>query len=83
MDSSAGVGAPPHKFRELEVADRKAAVEATIKKDRPFFNQMRQLTVTGYFISEIGATQALEYLPIPGQFLGDVPMKPGQKAWAM
>ena len=44
---------------------------------------MRQLTVTGYFTSEIGATQALEYLPIPGKFIGDVPMEPGQKTWAL
>ena len=44
---------------------------------------MKELTVTGYFTSEIGATQALEYLPVPGKFEGDVPLKPGQKAWAI
>jgi len=48
-----------------------------------FFKLMRELTVTGYFISEIGATQALAYLPIPGSFNGDVPINPGQKAWAI
>jgi hypothetical protein len=31
----------------------------------------------------LGATQALEYLPVPGRFEGDVPMQPGQKAWAI
>jgi hypothetical protein len=44
---------------------------------------MRALTIAGYFSSEIGATQALEYLPIPGRFEGAVPMQPGQKAWAL
>lgn len=48
-----------------------------------FFKLIRELTVTGYFISEIGATQALAYLPIPGSFNGDVPINPGQKAWAI
>ena len=32
---------------------------------------------------DVGATQALEYLPVPGRFEGDVPMQPGQKAWAI
>ncbi len=41
------------------------------------------MTVTGYFISEIGATKALAYLPIPGRFEGDVAMQPGQKCWAI
>ncbi|HAK76772.1 MAG TPA: twin-arginine translocation pathway signal, partial [Runella sp.] len=45
--------------------------------------RMKELTVTGYFTSEIGATKALEYLPIPGRFEGCVPLKPGQKAWAL
>ena len=58
-------------------------VRETIKTNRAFFNEMRQLTVTGYFTSEIGATQALEYLPIPGVFHGDVPMESGQKTWAL
>jgi hypothetical protein len=44
---------------------------------------MKGLTVTGYFTSEIGATQALEYLPIPGKFEACIPLKPGQKAWAL
>ncbi len=70
-------------FVELDEAAKNAMVRESIKTNRAFFHQMRELTVTGYFISEIGATQALAYLPIPGQFLGDVPLKPGQKAWAI
>jgi hypothetical protein len=44
---------------------------------------MKQLTVAGYFTSEIGATKALAYLPIPGRFEGEVAMTPGQKTWAL
>ena len=51
--------------------------------DKPFFQRMKELTVTGYFTSEIGATKALEYLPIPGKFEGCIPLKPNQKAWAL
>lgn len=70
-------------FVDLDEARKIEMVKDAIKTNKAFFVQMREFTVTGYFISEIGATQALEYLPIPGKFLGDVPMKPGQKAWAI
>jgi hypothetical protein len=70
-------------FAALDAEARNQMVRETIKTNRAFFNEMRQLTVTGYFTSEIGATQALEYLPIPGVFHGDVPMESGQKTWAL
>ena len=70
-------------FSQLGGAERNEVLKACAAKDKPFFATMRQLTVAGYFTSEIGATKALEYLPIPGRFEGDVEMKPGQKAWAM
>lgn len=53
------------------------------KKYRPFFTILKDLTLTGYFTSEIGATQALEYVAVPGRYDGCVPLKPGQKAWAI
>jgi hypothetical protein len=49
----------------------------------PFFAMLKDLTLMGYFTSEIGATQALEYVAIPGRYDGCVPLKPGQKAWAI
>ena len=47
-----------------------------------FFLLARDLTILGYFSSEIGCTSAREYLPIPGKYDGNVEYKPGQKAWA-
>lgn len=49
----------------------------------PFFTILKDLTLTGYFTSEIGCTQALEYVAVPGRYDGCVPLKPGQKAWAI
>jgi hypothetical protein len=49
----------------------------------PFFRLMKELTLLGYFTSEVGATQALEYLPIPGKYEGCVDLTPEQKAWAI
>ena len=51
-------------------------------KEPSFFLIARDLTILGYFSSEIGCTMAREYLPIPGKYDGNVEYKPSQKAWA-
>lgn len=53
------------------------------KNVTPFFTMLKDLTLMGYFTSEIGCTQALEYVAVPGRYDGCVPLKPGQKAWAL
>lgn len=47
-----------------------------------YFSMMKQLTLWGYFSSEIGATQALRYNKVPQEFKGCIPYKEGDKAWA-
>ncbi|RZM27722.1 MAG: gluconate 2-dehydrogenase subunit 3 family protein [Pedobacter sp.] len=56
---------------------------AKVSKSKPYFFAIaRDLTLLGYFTSEIGATQAYEYLHIPGHYDGCVDLKPGQRVWA-
>ena len=38
-----------------------------------FFRMMKQLTLTGYYTSEIGASQELKYVHTAGEYRGDVP----------
>ncbi|CAM3741319.1 gluconate 2-dehydrogenase subunit 3 family protein [Flavobacterium chungbukense] len=52
-------------------------------KEPSFFLIARDLTLLGYFSSEIGCTIAREYLPIPGKYDGNVDYVAGQKAWAV
>lgn len=47
-----------------------------------YFKMMKELTLLGYFTSEIGATKALRYVAVPGHYDGCVPYKKGDKAWA-
>jgi hypothetical protein len=47
-----------------------------------YFSLMKQLTLLGYFTSEVGATKALRYNPVPGRYEGCIPYKKGDKAWA-
>ncbi len=61
----------------------RAAQDVELAYDQSFFKILKDYTMTGYFLSETGATQALAYLKIPGGFQGDIPLAPNQKAWAI
>jgi hypothetical protein len=47
-----------------------------------YFRMMKELTLLGYFTSEIGTTQARRYVAVPGRYEGCIPYKKGDKAWA-
>jgi hypothetical protein len=47
-----------------------------------FFSMIKQLTLFGFFTSEIGATKVLRHVAIPGSYDGDVPYKKGDRAWS-
>ena len=51
---------------------------------RPFILMTRELTLLGYFVSQPGATQVLQYNPLPGPFRGCVPLAEAGngKTWA-
>jgi hypothetical protein len=57
----------------------------TKKEDAPnhYFTMLKQLTLLGYFTSEVGCTKALRYVPVPGKYIGDYPYMKGDKAWAL
>lgn len=76
-------------FDKLPAADQvgrlkaRAAEDIGKEYDASFFRILKDYTMVGYFLSEVGATQALAYERIPGGFQGDLPLKPNQKAWAI
>ena len=47
-----------------------------------YFRMMKELTLLGYFTSEIGCTKARRYVETPGRFEGCIPYKKGDKAFA-
>lgn len=47
----------------------------------PFFRQMKELVLAGYYTSEVGATQELRQNPM-GTYRGDVPFAEIGRAWA-
>jgi len=47
-----------------------------------YFRLMKELTLYGYFTSEIGCSQAMRYRETPGRFDPCVPYTPGETTWA-
>jgi glucoside 3-dehydrogenase (cytochrome c) hitch-hiker subunit len=43
---------------------------------------LKALIVVGYYTSEIGGSQELRYVLVPGRFDPDVSLKPGERAWS-
>lgn len=64
-------------------AEQKDYAKNKKSEDPPhYFRMMKELTLNGYFTSEIGCTQARRYIETPGRYEGCVPYKKGDKAWA-
>jgi hypothetical protein len=46
-----------------------------------YYIMMKQLTLLGFFTSEVGSTMALRHVTIPGHYEGCIPYKKGDRAW--
>ena len=59
------------------------AIDAQRRKENKhhYFGMIRDLTLLGYFSSEIGCTKAVRYIEVPGAFHGDIPYKKGDPAY--
>jgi hypothetical protein len=65
----------------LEQLDREQYAQRNSGKAH-YFRMLKELSLLGYFTSEIGYTQAMRYTETPGRFDPCVPYTPGEKAWA-
>ena|ERR1041385_2953260 len=50
--------------------------------DKPFILKMKELTMLGFFTSEVGATKVLQYEQVPGHYFGCRPLSEVGKTWA-
>jgi hypothetical protein len=68
-----------------ENAPKTESQQATAASTEPpnhYFRMMKELSLLGYFTSEIGCNQAQVYEESPGKWEPCIPYKPGQKAYA-
>ena len=86
LNSKSFMESTPEQRKALLVTLDKEAKEyqKTAKPEDPkhYFTMFKQLTLSGFFTSEVGATKALRYVAVPGKFVGSYPYKKGDKAWA-
>lgn len=72
------IASPAERTALLNSLDAAARAQ---KSPVHYFRLMKELTLLGYFTSEIGCTQALRHVETPGMFQGNVPYKKGDRAW--
>jgi gluconate 2-dehydrogenase gamma chain len=75
----------PDKRQEFVKKQHDAAIDVLKKgekKEWPFILRTKELTVVGFFTSEVGATQVLHYEAVPGAYHGCVPLAEIGKTWA-
>ena len=66
---------------ETEPEETATLRERLAQGDPPFFRTLKELTVSGYYTSEVGATQELRVMPM-GLHRADVPYDEIGRAWA-
>ena len=68
--------------RAAAPSNRAPAPAAASDEPPHYFRMMKELTLLGYFTSEIGATRALRYIESPGRYDPCAPHAPGDRSWA-
>ncbi len=76
---------PEQRLALLTAVDKEAKEYHDKKKEEDpnhYFRIVKELTLLGYFTSEIGMTKAQRYAETPGRFDPCVPYNKGEAAWA-
>lgn len=75
------------KAAEADAARYKPVLSAlpfdrTVDENTPFFTKLKELTVLGYYTSEVGAKQELAYNPMPMRYEGDYDFSKTGHQWS-
>lgn len=83
LDRRAGsdFGAAPIAKREATLRALDADAYAPDVREHPW-RTIKGLILTGYYTTEVGGAQELQFELVPGRFDPDVPLKPGDRAFS-
>ena len=70
-------------FLRCAVGEQRAMLARVDQEAVPWFRTLKELTILGYYTSEIGATQELRHVAVPERFEGCVPFTQVGRAWAV
>lgn len=75
---------PAQRTAVLTTLDKEQFEFQKVRKEQPqhYFRMIKELTMLGFFTSEIGYTKAMRYVESPGPFQPCVPAVPGELIWA-
>lgn len=78
---------PAQRLALLEQVDKEQKAYMDSRAPNPdtpshYFRMMKELTLLGYFTSEIGYTKAMRYIEAPGRYDPCLPYKQGETSWA-
>ena len=73
----------PEQRALLTRIDQEAFAPMAGPGEIPWFRTIKELTVLGYYTSEIGATQELRHVAVPERFEGCVPLDQIGRTWAV
>lgn len=74
-----------HRVMEARLAapaNRAPAPSSSTDGPPHYFRMIKELTLLGYFTSEIGCTKAMRYVESPGRYDPCAPHAPGDRSWA-
>ena len=66
----------------VELVTGEGTASTQVSEAPPFFRQLKELTLAGYYTSEVGATEELQWQASPGRYDADVPLSEVGRAWA-
>ena len=65
------------------IIDQEAFAAVPGRREVHWFRTLKELTLLGYYTSEIGATQELRHVAVPGRFDACVPFTQIGRTWAV
>jgi glucoside 3-dehydrogenase (cytochrome c) hitch-hiker subunit len=73
------------KFHAAAVVEESRLHRPHMHLQRPFILMTKELTLLGFFTSQVGATQVLQYVAVPGSYHACVPLEHAGngKTWAV
>ena len=74
---------PKKQHNFLVNLDKLSKINSNENTQYHYFKSLKSVILYAYFTSKQGMTTSLRYLPIPTEYIGDQPLKAGEKSWAL
>ena len=74
---------PEERVAMVKTMDDELRNRTETPPGKPFYDLVKELTITGYCTSEVGATKHLKYVAVPGEYKPCIPVSEVGGVWAI